>query len=30
LPVAPPLLSRDTHGDCDWFPGIYSVPDRVT
>jgi len=26
---APPLVSRDTHGDCDWFTGICSVPDRV-
>jgi hypothetical protein len=30
LPSAPPLLSRYTHGDCDWFTGICSVPDRVT
>src|SRR5580700_3748245 len=30
LPSAPPLLSRDTHGGCDWFTGIRSVPDRVT
>jgi hypothetical protein len=30
LPSAPPLLSRDTHGGCDWFTGICSVPDRVT
>jgi hypothetical protein len=30
LPSAPPLLSRDPHGDCDWFTGIRSVPDRVT
>src|ERR1022692_1670991 len=30
LPSAPPLLSRYTHGDCDWFAGICSVPDRVT
>ena len=22
LPAAPLLLSRDTHGDCDWFTGI--------
>src|SRR5579859_7403496 len=26
---APPLLSRYTHGGCDWFTGICSVPDRV-
>src|SRR5450755_4587941 len=30
LPSAPPLLSRYTHGGCDWFTGICSVPDRVT
>src|SRR5450755_716658 len=30
LPSAPPLLSRDTHGGCDWFTGICSVADRVT
>jgi hypothetical protein len=30
LPSAQPLLSRDPHGDCDWFTGIRSVPDRVT
>src|SRR5260370_25366889 len=30
LPSAPPLLSRYTHGNCDWFTGIWSVPDRVT
>src|SRR5262252_8279425 len=30
LPSAPALLSRYTHGDCDWFTGICSVPDRVT
>src|SRR5712691_1425205 len=30
LPSAPPLLSRDTHGGCDWFTGISSIPDRVT
>src|SRR5271169_6592320 len=30
LPFAPPLLSRDTHGGCDWFTGICSVPHRVT
>src|SRR5580692_6346491 len=30
LPSAPPLLSRDMHGGCDWFTGICSVPDRVT
>jgi hypothetical protein len=30
LPSAPPLLSPDTHGDCDWLTGICSVPDRVT
>src|SRR5450755_3312579 len=30
LPSAPPLLSRYTHGNCDWFTGICSVPDRVT
>src|SRR5450631_4322660 len=30
LPSVPPLLSRDTHGGCDWFTGICSVPDRVT
>ena len=22
---AQPLLSRDTHGDCDWFTGICSA-----
>src|SRR5215469_3568334 len=30
LPSAPPLLSRYARGDCDWFTGICSVPDRVT
>jgi hypothetical protein len=30
LPSAPPLLSRYTHGGCDWSTGICSVPDRVT
>src|SRR5690349_20552871 len=30
LPSAPPLPSRDTHGGCDWFTSICSVPDRVT
>src|SRR5215472_10645781 len=30
LPSAPPLLPRHTHGGCDWFTGICSVPDRVT
>src|SRR5215467_353587 len=30
LPSAPPLLPRHTHGGCEWFTGICSVPDRVT
>src|SRR5580704_5951060 len=30
LPSAPPFLWSDTHGGCDWFTGICSVPDRVT
>jgi hypothetical protein len=30
LRSAPPLLSRDRRGGCDWFTGICSVPTRVT
>src|SRR6516162_11828055 len=30
LPSAPPLLRHGTHGGCDWFTGICSVPARET
>src|SRR5258705_10078664 len=30
LPSAPPLLPHYTHGGCNWFTGICSVPDHVT
>src|SRR6516162_7122716 len=30
MPSAPLLLRHGTHGGCDWFTGICSVPDRAT